>query len=114
MTRFGLCLGIIVVAAASGCSICCTPFDDAYPAYGGKWERTNRFHGRVGSAFDPAGGPGMFLEDGDGYEEIDTPTPAVPMAPSPDGEMEMMEPSTPEPGEPIPEPTEPETLEALE
>ena len=114
MTRFGLCLGIIVVAAASGCSICCTPFDDAYPAYGGKWERTDRFHGRVGSAFHSAGGPGMVIEEGDGreYEELDAPTPAVPMPPN--AEPEMMEPATPESTDPLPEPTEPETLESLE
>ena len=49
------CLLVMVIAASSGCSICCTPWDYAYPAYGGKWERTDRFHGRVGSAFEPAG-----------------------------------------------------------
>jgi hypothetical protein len=56
----------------------------------------------------------MVVEEGEGYEEIDTPTPAIPMAPSPDGEMEMMESTTPEPGESLPEATEPETLESLE
>jgi hypothetical protein len=46
---------LAIAGASSGCSICCTPWDYAYPAYGGKWERTDRFHGRVGSAFEPAG-----------------------------------------------------------
>lgn len=79
MSRLAVVLGVMVVVAASGCSVCCTPFDDAYPAYGGKWERTNRFHGRVGSAFDPAGGPvGETISAEEVYEEIETPTPAVP------------------------------------
>ena len=85
MSRLAWIMGVMVVVAASGCSICCTPFDDAYPAYGGKWERTNRFSGRVGSAFDPAGGPvgetmsaDELITEGGTYEEIETPTPAVP------------------------------------
>lgn len=31
--------------------MCCGPMDYAYPTYGGKWERADRFHGRVGSVF---------------------------------------------------------------
>jgi hypothetical protein len=73
----------LLLTSTLGCSVCCTPFDDAYPTYGGKWQRTNRFHGRVGSAFDPAGeetigGPsGQFAPEGiEGQHE---PTLAEPM-----------------------------------
>ena len=44
------CLPII-----SGCAMCCGPFDYAYPTYGGKWERGDRFWGRVGSPLSGAG-----------------------------------------------------------
>jgi hypothetical protein len=39
--------------AATGCSMCAHPFDCAYPAYGGKWQRYDQFNGRVGSRFAP-------------------------------------------------------------
>ncbi len=45
----------LLLSTASGCMMCCNPMYDAYPAYGGAMERTDRFHGRVGSAFEPAG-----------------------------------------------------------
>jgi hypothetical protein len=76
--------------------MCCAPFDDAYPGYGGKWQRTDRFHGRVGSSFDPAGpAPAeISLESVEGKLE---PTPALPMDDMP---MEdMPPPSAPEDGE---------------
>jgi hypothetical protein len=38
----------------SGCAMCANCDDYAYPAFGGKWQRADRFHGRVGSVFDPA------------------------------------------------------------
>lgn len=72
MTRLGWLAALMTIVAASGCSICCTPFDDAYPTYGGKWERTDQFRGRVGSAFEPAGP--MPMEEGVMLHE---PTPAV-------------------------------------
>jgi hypothetical protein len=37
--------------------MCCAPYDYDYPATGGRWERYNPSSGRVGSAFDEAGGP---------------------------------------------------------
>ncbi len=46
-----LCLGLLV--ASAGCSICQGPDDYGYPAYGGRWQRTNRDYGRVGSRFTP-------------------------------------------------------------
>jgi hypothetical protein len=39
----------------SGCAMCCAPYDDYYPAVGGRWVRDNPTEGRVGSAFAPAG-----------------------------------------------------------
>ncbi|MBM4003242.1 MAG: hypothetical protein FJ295_08145 [Planctomycetes bacterium] len=42
--------------AASGCTICCAPFDDDYGCYGGIFDRADRAHGRVGSKFAAAEG----------------------------------------------------------
>lgn len=63
------CLLVTLSAFTSGCAICCSPFDEAYSAYGGSWERHDMYHGRVGSAFAPAGGPVMIQEG----EEITRP-----------------------------------------
>ncbi|MCI0359112.1 MAG: hypothetical protein L0211_11595 [Planctomycetaceae bacterium] len=46
---------LFVASYSSGCAICCAPYDDYYPAIGGRWVRDNPTHGRVGSAFEPAG-----------------------------------------------------------
>jgi hypothetical protein len=43
--------------AVSGCATCQNCFDYYYPGYGGIWQRDDPTHGRVGSAFAPAGGP---------------------------------------------------------
>lgn len=60
-----ICFLLSLATAASGCSMCASPYDYAYPAYGGKWERADRFHGRVGSAFSPAEvPPGEYVEGG--------------------------------------------------
>lgn len=56
MKRIALLLLAMGLPGMVGCSSCCTPWDDAYPTYGGKWERVDRFHGRVGSAFNDASG----------------------------------------------------------
>jgi hypothetical protein len=40
-----------------GCAMCAGPDDYTYAAYGGRWQRDNMVTGRVGSIFDPAGGP---------------------------------------------------------
>jgi hypothetical protein len=100
MIRLAICCALLAVTASSGCSICCTPYDDAYPTYGSKWERTDRFCGRVGSAFHPAGPEPV-------NEELGTrePTPAkMPM-----GDMEEMPPELPETPD-LPETPEPETM----
>ena len=57
---------------AGGCAICQGPHDCDYPTYGGRWERTNRTHGRVGSEFDPAGAPAAEIAE----TVIAEPTPA--------------------------------------
>ncbi len=44
-----------ITCGAAGCAMCCTPYDDDYSAHGGRWQRTDMRHGRVGSAFAPAG-----------------------------------------------------------
>lgn len=45
------CLALLCLVLASGCSICCAPFDDEYACYGGIVDRTDRVNGRVGSKF---------------------------------------------------------------
>ena len=48
-------LGMLLLS--SGCAMCCAPYDYDYPFQGGRWVRNNPSSGRVGSAFDEAGGP---------------------------------------------------------
>ena len=48
-------LGLMLLS--SGCAMCCAPYDYDYPFVGGRWVRHNPTSGRVGSAFDEAGGP---------------------------------------------------------
>jgi hypothetical protein len=49
-----LLLGLGAAVAIGGCAMCDNSWDDAYNAYGGKLDRQNRFHGRVGSVLsDP-------------------------------------------------------------
>jgi hypothetical protein len=38
-----------ILAAMTGCSMCCGPHDFDYPTFGGKYERMDRAYGRVGS-----------------------------------------------------------------
>lgn len=52
--RFARLLTLVAVISTpflSGCSTCCSTDDYNYPTYGGKWERTDRQYGRVGSIF---------------------------------------------------------------
>ncbi|TWU10204.1 hypothetical protein [Allorhodopirellula heiligendammensis] len=46
---------LCVLMLLGGCRLCADCDDDAYPSYGGIWQRTNRDSGRVGSIFDPGG-----------------------------------------------------------
>ena len=55
MTRITTTLLIVALLVTSGCAICASPGDYEYAAYGGRWQRTDRTNGRVGSVLDPAG-----------------------------------------------------------
>jgi hypothetical protein len=47
-------ISCVAAVGMSGCAMCCTPYLNDYPTYGGRVERTNREWGRVGSVFsDP-------------------------------------------------------------
>lgn len=52
---------ISATVGATGCNMCCGPYDYDYPTYGGKFTRADARYGRVGSIFsDPnakRGGP---------------------------------------------------------
>jgi hypothetical protein len=50
-----VCMIIVLLAFASGCSMCCGPFDYDYPTFGGKHQRADRSYGRVGSALSDPG-----------------------------------------------------------
>ena len=52
-----------------GCAMCCGTDDYNYGAYGGRWERHDMSHGRVGSLFADAG-MDTLIED-----EVDEPIP---------------------------------------
>lgn len=90
---FGAAL-VAMLAATSGCSICQAPDDCAYSAYGGVYPRADMYHGRVGSAFDPAGGQLASWESAEAIEEIDPGTVDEPSADDP-----LLEPPTDEPDE---------------
>ena len=51
--------GILLLALAApglmGCALCANVDDCNYAAHGGRWQRTDMSHGRVGSRFAPAG-----------------------------------------------------------
>lgn len=46
---------ILGLLSLTGCRLCTDCEDEAYPTYGGIWQRTDRSNGRVGSVFAPAG-----------------------------------------------------------
>jgi len=50
-----LCSLIACPVLLGGCRLCADCDLDAYPSYGGAWQRTVRDSGRVGSVFDPGG-----------------------------------------------------------
>ena len=48
------CVAVIVCGGLTGCSSCCGPYDYHYPTFGGKHQRVDPTHGRLGSVFsDP-------------------------------------------------------------
>lgn len=69
---------ITMLAGLAGCAICCSPYDYAYPAYGGKWQRQQMNHGRVGSVLAPAGD---FVAAPEGMPAEVVPPPAAPSGP---------------------------------
>ncbi len=72
--------GLLVIGAllTSGCATCCSPYDEAYGYTGGRWPRTDLCHGRVGSAFAPAGGGGEVIIDGGSESDLPPPAPPTP------------------------------------
>ena len=67
-----LLLSFVAICLASlGCTVCSSPFDQTYSAFGGSWERDVEDRGRVGSAFSNVG----FRAES--AEEVETP-PAQP------------------------------------
>lgn len=73
----GLSLLSLLALLAGGCAMCCHPYDEAYGYTGGRWPRTDLCHGRVGSAFAPAGAAETILSEempGE-YELLEQPPP---------------------------------------
>jgi hypothetical protein len=100
----GCLFAATLLAASTGCSMCCAPHDCDFGYTGGAWVRDNPSWGRVGSVFEPAG-----------YKAIaDKPTEEVPTPaarPSTDDEAPMPEPmDTPEAMPESTEPTPPNNL----
>ncbi len=47
-------MSCVTLITISGCAICCTPYFNDYPTYGGRVQRSDPQYGRVGSLFsDP-------------------------------------------------------------
>ncbi len=75
MVRKLISMGLLgLVSTTFGCAICCNPDDYGYPAYGGRWQRHDMTHGRVGSAFAEAGYDSM----GEVSEQRPTPADMLP------------------------------------
>ena len=53
LRRFVLPCSVLLI---SGCTLCASPDDYSYSAFGGRWQRHDMANGRVGSAFEPGGG----------------------------------------------------------
>jgi hypothetical protein len=103
-------LTVLALAFVGGCTLCDNCEDGAYPAFGGRWQRTDRHHGRVGSLFDPGGAKVPYPGDADAVGAGMLPRPV-----DPDAE-ELPEPREAEPRDPAPrpEPRPPRDLRDLE
>ena len=90
MKRSILIMFVTTMSVGSlGCSMCGGPFDFDYPVYGGKFERVDSSHGRVGSIFsDPKSSSGGLSPDsnleaqptggkGSGVEQLPPPKKVV-------------------------------------
>lgn len=100
-----LLAGILLVN--SGCRLCCDPETEAFPAYGGAWERTSRTSGRVGSTFDPGGARIGSFTPRDSANKVDLLELEQQRDESGE-ESDSDEPPAPEPTEANPEDTEAE------
>lgn len=115
----GSLLTFVLTFPAGGCTTCQQCDLDAYPAYGGRWHRTDREHGRVGSLFAPAGGqipygstaPRDGQAAGSESGEAPQPTPAQPAVP--DDERDTPDEAAPTEPEADPGQIEPELETAL-
>ena len=85
--------GCLTLLVFCGCAMCANPHDCKYAAYGGRRERTDMVHGRVGSVFDPA------PEVSGGVSSGQSPQLAVPEEPAAEGQVEARPPG------PLPEAT---------
>lgn len=112
--------GLILVG---GCRLCADCDDEAYPSYGGAWQRTHRDSGRVGSIFDPGGtrasdlsqraqsdGPDATNREGMGAGESSERSDQDSAVPNQDGERDIMDTD----GEEPPEQERKDQLEELE
>ncbi len=75
-----------LIGLSNGCAMCCAPFDYDYLVTGGRWTRFNPSSGRVGSAFDEAGGPSdvaMVTATGEPTPAQPAPAPATPAPAAP-------------------------------
>jgi len=97
--RFIACLSLL--AFTSGCAMCGSCDDDTYAAYGGRWERLDRCHGRVGSVFTPEAGTKTIFGD----SEVVQPGDKAHEPRAADGEK--VEPPQPMPVDDAPAPPQP-------
>jgi hypothetical protein len=67
-----ICSLLCCLSLAGGCRLCADCDMEAYPSYGGAWERTVRESGRVGSIFDPGGSRGSDLAARLNSDDVDT------------------------------------------
>lgn len=114
-----LCSLIVV----GGCRLCADCDEEAYPSYGGAWQRTNRDSGRVGSVFDPGGtrasdlskraqsdGPNVTNRDGSGAGDASERSDQDTAIPSEGPDRDIMDTD----GEEPPEQEREDQLEELE
>jgi hypothetical protein len=84
-------LGLLVAFASMsmGCAACCSPYDYAYGYYGGAWQRDDLCHGRVGSAYAPAGSPVIAKKELTAPKEFEpSPLPEPATDPKPEAKPE--------------------------
>ena len=85
MKRLMSLLALSLISTNVACTLCSDCDDYSYGAFGGRWERTDLTHGRVGSAFSPAG-PIAVEGESTQWQESDSAVPELA-----DPEMEELE-----------------------